>query len=478
MLPIEFLFVILAGCAAIAVLILPLGPVRYLLVLAATFTAVAHGLLEGAHWQMIPAYGALVLLGISLWKGLEKRYHVVVVSSAPLFLAMSVLFSFLLPIFSLPKPTGPYPIGTTVLYLKDDSRDEDAAPEAGSKRELKVQLWYPAKASQNRRARYRELRETKFVTSYQNVIRTHSRVDAPVANTDAPLPVLFFSHSWQGRRTQDTFLTEELASHGYVVASIDYTYNASSVAFSDGRVIEGVAAKDISTPGISSPERIQKIWNKELLKWAADQRFVLDQLEAMNHGLGTLWYGRLNTHLAGAVGHSFGGAASVQACGEDRRIRAAVNLDGWFFGSINARSANQPLLVMNESKERPQDMDLHSPDPSVRVNAILDSADFKDTDFSLRHFGGYRVYVNGATHADFTDQPLISPLHILSQRGTLPAGRVHTVVRAYVLAFFNKTLRGEDPEILRDHTSPYAEVSFENWPTGHAEIVAAINNRD
>ncbi len=56
----------------------------------------------------------------------------------------------------------------------------------------------------------------------------------------------------------------------------------------------------------------------------------------------SFWYGRLNTERAGAFGHSFGGAASIQICTVDPRIQSALNMDGWTFGDIQRRAANQP----------------------------------------------------------------------------------------------------------------------------------------
>jgi len=429
---------------------------------AALLAAVAHAVFEGAHWQMIPAYAATAILCIAVWDpgGDCNRLRRYTSCSALLLTSASVLFSFLLPMFRLPAPTGPYPVGTSILYFKDAARTEDATQAGGSPRELVVQLWYPAQLSHNRLARYREPRETNLLSSYQSVLRTNSRLDAPVARDGAPFPVILFNHSWRGRRTNDTFLTEELASQGYVVASIDHTYNASLVAFPDGRVEHGDAASDIDAPESSTPDRVRAIWNRELAKWVADQRFVLDRLEAMDRAAGSPWFGLLDTNKSGAVGDSFGGAAATAACAEDRRVRAAVNMDGWFFDAIRERGPNQPLLVIDAYTAQAGE----TPTSSATVEAVLDAADSADTEASLRRFGGYLLSVKGTTHEDFTDQPLVSPLRILSHCGAIPARRIQSIVSSYVVAFFEKTLRGKDPGVLRERSSPYAEASLDAWP--------------
>ena len=254
--PLEISFVALIVLAALWLIVSRSRPIGRLLVACALAAAAAHCVLEGAHWQTIPAYAALGILCLAAWKPRPKsRGSVFLASSALLFAAGSILLSLLLPMFRLPKPTGPYQVGTAILYFKDPSRMEDAAPVAGSARELMVQLWYPAQPSHNRYARYREPRETNTTSSYQSALLTNSRQDAPVADAGAPFPVLLLNHSWGGRRTNYTYLAEDLASHGYVVASIDHTYNASLVALPDGRVIRGKSNAEFDAMGNSTDRK-------------------------------------------------------------------------------------------------------------------------------------------------------------------------------------------------------------------------------
>jgi dienelactone hydrolase len=462
----ELLLVALTACTAVCLLMgwMPRGE-RWLSagVLAA---AILHGILEGARWQMIPAYAAVIILGYVVWKSARREFRFKKATSgvALLLVSASVLFSILLPMFHLPTPTGTYPVGTSILYFKDTSRIEDAAPYAGSARELMVQIWYPALASQNPFARYREPRETDLLSSYQSDILTNSRLNAPVAIQGAPFPVILFNPAWRGRRTNDTFLTEELASQGYIVVSIDHTYNARLVAFPDGRVEHGNASIEIDDPESSTPQRVRAIWNKELKKWVADERFVIDSLETMNTTAGSPWFGRMNTGNVGAIGHSFGGAAATAVCAEDHRVRASVNMDGWFFDAIRMRGPQQPLLIMVASTGEADVI----PDSDGNVEAALDARDISDVKTSLNSFGGYLLTVKGASHEDFTDQPLVSPLPMLSHRGTISAVRIQKIVRSYVTAFFDKSLRSEDTVLLRNDYRAYNEVSLNTWRTNQS----------
>ena len=63
-------------------------------------------------------------------------------------------------------------------------------------------------------------------------------------------------------------------------------------------------------------------------------------------------------------------------CDEDRRVHAAVNMDGWFFGAIRERGPSQPLLVMYTAPEQAGE----TPDPGEKVGAVLDATDLADTE--------------------------------------------------------------------------------------------------
>jgi predicted dienelactone hydrolase len=61
---------------------------------------------------------------------------------------------------------------------------------------------------------------------------------------------------------------------------------------------------------------------------AADLASVADQLGQLPDDAGGLLGGRLDLRRLGGFGHSFGGNAALQWCRDDRRCRAAANLDG------------------------------------------------------------------------------------------------------------------------------------------------------
>ncbi len=421
---------------------------------------VLHLVLEGAHWQMAPVYlGVLVFAGLFL---LRKPAGSMLTAGACTIVFLVLLTSSLsaiLPMFRLPRPTGPYAIGTQVMYMVDQSRNEDAGPGLGRKRELMVQIWYPAAASRNPYAPYRRRQETDLLSSYQSVLPTHSRWNAPIVQDGGAFPVLLYNPGWNGRRTVNTYLVEDLASHGFVVAGIDHTYNSEPVAFPDGRVVSSVVVKEMNFAE-NSPQTVEAAAQKEQIKETADDIFVLDRLEAMNDDPKSGFHGRLDTDNAGALGHSFGGSVSAQAAYRDPRIRAALDLDGSLFGQVQRRGLEKPFMFIEEDTYRPPSLDLNQLDNTSRVNAVLD----QDDDSMFQKSDGIRIRLHGSTHFSFTDRALFSPIKSLSDPGRISPRREDFIIRSYALAFFEDALKGKASPLLDSGKSPFPESSIELSP--------------
>ena len=148
----------------------------------------------------------------------------------------------------LPEPTGPGPVGTTSLWLTDISRP-DPWVAGVSARELMVSLWYPAAPSDGRRARYMTPAESELQLTSRGItgvppdalstVRTNAVSDATPAGRQRSLPLVVLSPGFTIPRSTLTALAEDLASHGYVVAGIDHTYESYATAFPDGRISPG-----------------------------------------------------------------------------------------------------------------------------------------------------------------------------------------------------------------------------------------------
>lgn len=376
-----------------------------------------HILREGPHWQLASLYAALILVAIFLFR---PNPHPWIAGAAITLTAASLALSWALPLFHLPAPTGPYAIGTRTLHLTDPT----------THRELVTQLWYPSEAA-GVFAPYLNPVEIKPLFRYLALIRTNAHQDAAIAGKE--LPVLLFNPSWAGRRAQDTFLLEDLASHGYLVAAIDHPGNAARVQLANGRVVRSTMAKALDEQ--PTPQAVIDLWNRELAVWTRDSRFVLDNLLA-NPTLAP----HLDSTRAGAAGHSFGGATSLSLLGQDPRIRSAINMDGWTFAGLDYRTT-QPILLLYSAPPATQD-----PEPETLPNGPAQSDQLERTDrllvdANLHKYGGLKAYVQGSQHQDFTDQTLVSPIQRLTYTGPIPGQRMRQITREIVLGFFDQTLK-------------------------------------
>lgn len=158
---------------------------------------------------------------------------------------------------ALPAPVGPLAVGRIDYHWIDVSRPEPQSAQNSARRELMVHVWYPAVPSKGvgPRAPYfgdftsvkkvvsREALEALFRPAPYSMIElaglpeTHAVESAEMPKVTAKYPVLVFSHGLGNPSSLYTAALEDLASHGYVVAAIDHTYDSAFTIFPGGRVV-------------------------------------------------------------------------------------------------------------------------------------------------------------------------------------------------------------------------------------------------
>jgi dienelactone hydrolase len=314
----------------------------------------------------------------------------------------------------LPEPTGPRPVGTTSLYLKDVSRPDPWAAGVNA-RELMVSVWYPAAPSDGPRARYMTPAESELQLTSRGItgipaevlgtVRTNAASGAASAEPQRALPLVLLSPGFTNARSALTALAEDLASHGYVVAGIDHTYESYATAFPDGRVTTCLARQ--------APGRGPGFREKVMAGRAADACFVLDELTAGHPA----WPGAglIDPSRIAMAGHSAGGAAAIAAMLADSRIRAGIDMDGTTHAPIPDHGLSRPFLFLGKQSN-------YTPGSGGNVTTW-------ERDWKL--LTGWK-------------------------RWLLVAGAIH----AYVRAFFDQHLR-RTPQALPDQPSPrYPEVTF------------------
>jgi dienelactone hydrolase len=432
-----------------------------------------HAAFEGVHWQMAPIYIAVLLLLYLLIRqfGSPKPQPVTIPQlilgwAATLLLVGGLALCYTIPMFRLGKITGSYPIATRTLYFVDPSRKETHPRTPRLNREVVVQLWYPSATSSGPHAMYRELKETDLRSSYQAVLKIESLRDAPIA--PGRFPVILFNHAWRGFGQRSTYITQELASHGFVVVGISHPYNAAKVMLHDGTVADGRSQTDLgdfySTPTLSLEQRMAMADNEMRIQ-TDDDKFVLDQLAAINQSATNPLAGHMDLTHVGAFGHSFGGSVSAELASEDSRVLSAIVLDGVLMGPVADTGLNKPLFrIKAETPEMPPGSE-NSPIQSTRVHAQMYKLGEGALAASFKRWGGYNVELRGIDHENFSDKGFFSPFHSLSGIGDLPMSRAATLIDAYILAFFEQTLRDQPQPLLSDAKPPFPEVvHFQIFP--------------
>jgi dienelactone hydrolase len=418
--------------------------------------------LIGIYWQVAPAYlASLVLLSLCFLLPRAPLWATRTLGSICILLLLaSTAFLLILPTFRLPPPTGSFGVGTTILHVVDSSRSDQAFPSG--KRELMVQVWYPTQARTGELAPYRRREETTLLSSYMAVLGTHSLKDAPIAKRNSPFPFLLFNPAWGGQRTQNTFLVEELASHGFIVAAIDHTHNSLPIAFPDGQLFDLSDPQRVGDPDTLPLKEKIEFYDRELDRQTEDDVLVLDTFARSNNTSGNTWFQRIDQNRIGALGHSFGGAVSLQTAFRDSRVRSALNLDGWNFGDLASQPLRKPLMLIYAQAAPPTDV-FRVPHDTAIERVPLDQWDAANVRRTLSEYGGIVISIRGAKHFNFADRALYSPVRRLTEAGRIRPERAHLITNEYVLAFFSETLNGTYQPILHQNTSHFPEVTQEEW---------------
>ncbi len=216
---------------------------------------------------------------------------------------------------------GPYPVGCRTFIYVDPART-DVTTER--KRQLVTEIWYPAvdTARGKPSVKFSEFFLDKLDEALEAMKRfaeiSIEEVDKRfqmMAVRDAPkrkgrFPLVLFSHGNGGIRMQSIFLTEHLASHGYVVVACDHTGNAAVACLPEGVVTINVEG---SVTALEDRPR--------------DLSFLIDVMTRLNGDPKSFLHEGLDLNRIGASGHSYGGI-TVTIATRDKRIKAIVPLAG------------------------------------------------------------------------------------------------------------------------------------------------------
>jgi hypothetical protein len=391
------------------------------------------------------------------------------------------------PQFELPSPTGPFKVGTTWFDFTDSERPETFTSDPDDRRELSVRVWYPADVTgSEERCPYTEsaavpppqglTKEVRSALERLNgrlsSIKTYSYKNVPIRAGAGPFPVVLYSHGYWAGMNQSTILMEELASHGYVAASIGHSFETNSVTRADGNVIrfdpgnpefmlrggerekslpmERALAQTTDSTELDSLFReimaVRPKTQESLATWAGDISFVIDMFGELNRSH-EIFKGRLDLGRVGVVGHSFGGAASGQACLTDDRVTAGINMDGLQIGDMIDRPIAKPFVFMHHDNQQAANVT-----PNINL-------------FRRAKGPAYLIVIKGSGHYNFSDfsLPALSEVAPLPRGalGSIEGKRFIGILNDCVVTFFDVYLRSNEGGTLRKVFENYPEIDVQ-----------------
>lgn len=259
---------------------------------------------------------------------------------------------------------GPHDVGVrTVEVVHEGQPDVLAGGAATYDRPLTLEIWYPADLQGA--APGGDYLDVQMANSDEKITLHGQAVrDADPLSAEGPYPLVILSHGYPGNRFLIAHFGENLASKGYVVASIDHfesTYE-NKLGFA-------------STLANRSP----------------DQLFVLDSLARLGAGTDGFLSGLVDAENSAVIGYSMGGYGAVLSAGaglseaalatgmapaealaplmggseefvasRDSRLKAAVAIGPWgahygLWDEASLTGIEMPLLVMGGTLDEVSD---------------------------------------------------------------------------------------------------------------------------
>ena len=314
----------------------------------------------------------------------------------------------LFPPYQTIATSGQFNVGTIRNNYTDESQFDEFAT-GHEKRQVSVSFWFPE--------------DEDGVSTY---------------------PLIVFSHGGLGLETSNESLFLELASHGFVVASIGHTYHAFWTKGEDGRTtyVNMEYFRDLQQEDAQNDkEQSYRFYQSWMATRTADINFVIDKIltNAANDAGGV--YALINPAKIGLMGHSLGGSAVLAVPRQRNDIAVVIALESPFLYDIVGVKNNEfefldeiyPVPVLNIYSD--SSWDHLSEWPQYARNFALLSEDSHIV---------HNLYLSGAGHFSLTDLALTSPILVGLLEGEWPNldGRQYLQkVNQPCLEFFNRYLK-------------------------------------
>lgn len=326
-----------------------------------------------------------------------------------LIVLFSISPALIFPQYEPLETTGVYGVETVVYTYADGNRIETYS-NTGEHRKITVQYWYP------------EVTEGKY-------------------------PFVIFSHGSFGTRSSNLSLYRELASHGYVVCSIDHTYQCLYTTDTEGKttLLDSSYRREIFAEDAKSNKKQSYEYYQKWMKIRTDDiNLVIDTAlcKAVNNS-SDLVYKLIEPAKIGVMGHSLGGAAALGIGRIRDDVDLVMALESPFMcdivgvenGEFIWNEEDYPVPVLNIYSDSSWD---HLDEwPQYKANAeLLESTE------TIAH----NICIRGAEHLTLTDLALSSPFltrMLNGHKASINTIYCLTTLNRLTLDFFDCYLKGK-----------------------------------
>ncbi len=343
----------------------------------------------------------------------------------------------------MPKPSGSYHVGRDLLDFN--------GIESGNSREQSCEVWYPAIVTDHELTTYNTedvaskaaefLSWPKFLNSYTAHMKTNSYKAPSMA--EGPFPVIIYNHGYSGYSSVYQIAFEELASHGYIVISLNHI-NESAVVLRDNNTemqnpkglfyqdhkneLNGKRINELQDIILNSDEagelkkaydellQLTPLHNETIRLWKEDCLSVIRLINIMkSRNLGIT--SNFDMSRIGIMGHSVGGAVAGETLLASKDIKAGINLDGFQLGTLHMNILDKPFMFISSNSHGNR---------YLRYSSFISEKNKDVTALSLK---GFR-------HDSFTDDNFLRNNKIEEMQIQLQL----------IKAFFDKHLKNRDIE--------------------------------
>ncbi|CAL8316389.1 unnamed protein product [Merluccius merluccius] len=285
----------------------------------------------------------------------------------------------------IPPAKGPNPVGCTDfmmdyttqgtffrLYYPCQKMEQGEKPD-----------WIPCREYFNGLADFMKINRTiseKIFNYLFGSFKIPAYLDAPFKSNEK-CPVVVFSHGLGAFRTLYSAICAELASQGFIVASVEHRDESASATFtyremSDSEKNSETPHKPSSLP--VSPHLVEEwmyyrtlqhgesefqVRNRQVQQRADECIRALDKLFEVNSGVQvenvlrsqfdwTTLENSMDLCKIAAVGHSFGGATVIESLCKEVRFKCGIALDTWMtpLDEEIFPKVKQPIFFINSEK--------------------------------------------------------------------------------------------------------------------------------